>query len=333
MAKTPTLRSIVGEFLKDFDPLLAEDQVPLNRRELRAAMVFAEEVVEDVRGGTKSDPIGQPWFDSIHFEVLRWYARRYGDAMHRNPDGASRGVVLLGGAPLSLSFPLTIIGPGSEPANRRIHFPTRLRDDETALTFLDANVSLRRFTKEERAKLKEDISSVIQDTRELNRALRFAILSDEGQQLANRAMWTIAHAVESIAAGTPDRRALAVWELNLLAELCLKVFLHGQGVHPPKIHAVGSLHEKAVKAGLTPFDSAALMLFPSDHEAIRFRYGEEAAPGAANVTVLYRTALALALHATSQCKRKFWLEHDGWIEVRTIGALARGTAGSNRLIK
>src|SRR5450759_385864 len=143
--------------------MLAEDQVPLDRRALRAAMFFAEELVTDVSGGTKKDPIGQPWFDAIHFEVVRWYAIRYREAMSRNPYRMSSGVVLLRGAPLSFSFPLTVVKPGSEPSNRRIYFPTRLRDDEKPLAFLDAKVSVRRFTKAERAKLADDISSVIQD--------------------------------------------------------------------------------------------------------------------------------------------------------------------------
>jgi len=33
-----------------FDLMLAEDQVPLDRRALRAAMVFTEELVNDVSG-------------------------------------------------------------------------------------------------------------------------------------------------------------------------------------------------------------------------------------------------------------------------------------------
>ena len=304
--------------------MLAEDQVPLDRRPLRAAMFFAEELVTDVSGGTKKDPIGQPWFDAIHFEVVRWYAMRYSEAIDRNADGSSRGVVLLRGAPLSLSFPLAVVVPGSESSNRRVYFPTRLRDDEKPLAFLDAKVSVRRFTKAERAKLADDISSVIQDTRELNQALRFATLSNKGQQLASRAMWTVQHAVESIVAGTPDRLALAVWELNLPAELSLKVFLHAQGVLPRKTHVVRSLYKEAVKVGLTPFDSSALARFPSKRNAIRFRYGEKAAPSAMSVVALYRTSLSLALHAAAQCKRAFSFQHDAWIEVRTIGALARG---------
>jgi len=315
---------VISRFLKDFDRLLAANQVPLNHRGLQAAMFFAEKLVTDVRGGTKDKPIGQPWFDAIHFEVLRWYARRFGEAMDWNPDGSSRALVLLGGAPFSLSFPLTVFGPGSEPGTRRIYFPSRLRDDEKAMGFLDSKVGIRRFGKADRAKLEADIAAVIQETRELNRALRFATLDTKGQQLANRAMWTVGHIVESIAAGSPDRRALAMWELNLLAELSLKVFLRAQTVTPRPIHSVRSLYKQAREAGLRPFDSAALVQFPSDRNAIRFRYGERAAPDTASVTALYRTALSLALHSASQCKRKFSVQDDGWIEVRTIGALSRG---------
>jgi hypothetical protein len=327
MAKTQSFRSYVAGFLKEFDAVLAADQVPLNRRALRAAMFFAEELVEEVSVGTKSDPIGQRWFDAVHAEILRWYAKRYGEAMNQNPDGSSRGLVLLGGAPFSLSFPLTVVRPGSHPGTRRIHFPSRLRDDEKGLAFLDTRVSVRRFAKKERAQLEEDIRAVVADTRELNRALRFATLNQKGQQLANRAMWTVRQAVESIAAGTPDRRGLAVWELNLLGELCLKVFLHSRGVTPAKTHAVRSLHTHAVAAGLSPFTAAKLAKFPSERNAIRFRYGEKAVPSVATITELYQVALSLALHAASQCKRQFSVQHDGWIEVRTIGSLAAGTAG------
>lgn len=324
MATAPPLRRIVDRFLKDFDPIMAEDQVPLDRRALRAAMFFAEELVTDASGGAIKDPIGQPWFDAIHFEIVRWYAIGYREAMSRSRDGMSSGVVLLRGVPLSCSFPLVVVMPGSEPSNRRIYFPTRLRYDEKPLAFLDAKVSVRRFTKAERAELEDDITSVIQDTRRLNQALRFATVCKKGQQLANRAMWTIGNAVESIVAGSPARLGLAVWEVNLLAELSLKVFLHSQSVLPRKTHAVRSLYKDAVEVGLTPFDPSALLRFPSERSAIRFRYGERTAPSAMSIVALYRASLSLALHAAAHCKRAFSFQHDAWIEVRTVGARARG---------
>jgi len=247
--------------------------------------------------------------------------------MNQNPDGASRGLVVLGGAPFSLSFPLTVVRPGSHSGTRRIHFPSRLMEHEKALAFLDTKVSLRRFTKKERAQLEEDIRAVVADTRELNRALRFADVNQKGQQLASRAMWTVRQAVESIAGGSADRRGLAVWELNLVAELCLKVFLHSREVAPRPIHVVRSLHDDAVAAGLSPFSAAKLAKFPSGRNAIRSRYGDRAVPSVANIMELYQVALSLALHAASQCKRHLSVQHDGWIEVRTIGSQAAGTGG------
>lgn len=324
MAKASALRDIIGRFLKTLDPVLSSAHVPLSDRVLRAAILFAEEMVLDVRGGTKTKPIGQPWFDAIHFEVLRWYARRYRDAMDQDRDGSAKGVVFLRSTPLALSFPLTVVRPGEAPSTRRIYFPEGLRDDERALSFLVSKVSLRGFSKPERAQLEEDVGVIVKNTRTLNRALRFSSVGEKGRQLANRAMWTLGHAVESIAAGTPDRRGLAVWELNLLAELCLKVFLHSRQVPPPKTHSVRPLHHRAVEAGLTPFEATDLARFPSERNAIRFRYGERTAPTMLTTAELYRTALALSLHAASQCKRTFSVAHDGWIEVRTIGALARG---------
>lgn len=319
-----TFPEIIAQYLGEIDPILSEQGMPLRYRALHAAMMGVEDLVIDVQGGTKENPIGQAWFDALHFEVLRWYHERYAEAMDANRDGTGRGVVSLGGVLLTLTFPLTVVRPGSAAGTNRLHFPEVLRDDENAVTFLDARVGLHTFSDAEQTQLRADIAMVVGHTRRLNRGLRFADVSARTHKLVDRVMWTLCQAAESLGAGSADRLALAIWELNLIAELTLKVFLAQNDVEIPKTHAVRTLHKKAVAAGMTPFPDDALVRFPSERNAIRYRYGEKAPPATAVCLVLYDATLMLAVHVAAQCRHGIWVAPDGWIEVRTIGSLARG---------
>lgn len=317
------LRRAMEPFLVKIDAVYASVQMPLRHRALQAALDFAKGFVLRVEGGTKDKPIGQPWFDAIHFEALSWYQERYVEAMSENPDGESHAVVFFAGAVFSLTFPLLVDGPGSAPLTRRIYFPRVLRDDEDPFAFLDARLELATFAKRARNQLKADISRVVGQTRSLNMALRFADVPEAGRQLANRVMWTLTQAVASISRGQSDRYALAVWELNLVAELALKVFLMQGGHEIPRIHGVRKIHSRAVQAGLEPIDPRVLAAFPSERKAIRCRYGEVSPPPLATLLALYGAALAVSLHAASPLRHSFSVGADGWIEIRSIGALAR----------
>jgi hypothetical protein len=318
------LRDSVSHYLTEVDPILAKEEMPLRYRALQSALTYVEDMVQEVRGGTLDAPIGQPWFDAIHYEALRWYHERYGDAMRVDTEGNARGVTLIGGAPIAFSFPLTVARPGSQPLTIRLWFPDNLREDEDPITFIDGDIGLHTFPESAREQLRREIVDTVGQIRQLNRGLRFAELSSTAQALVSRVMWSLRHAAESISANSAERLGLAVWELNLATELSIKVFLTQRGVKFPKIHDVNELYRLAVAAGLPAVEAGKLNQFPTVPTVIKYRYGEEPSPSLTDVISLYRAVLMVTAHCAANCTHGIWIAPDGWIEVRTIGSLARG---------
>ena len=320
-----TLQESVAAYLAERDSAFVEEGLPLRHRPLQGALAFVKDCVNEVQGGTLEAPIGQAWFDAIHYEALRWYAERYGDAMRCDSDGDARGLVVVGGAPIALLFQLTVSRPGSQPHTTRLSFPDSVRDDEDVTGFIDGRFTIGAFPEAEQRLIRERISDVASRTRRINRGLRFANLDETGRAFVSRAMWALRHGVESITANSPERLGLAVWELNLVGELSIKTFLTQREVAFPKTHVVRDLYERGCAAGLPGLeDTVVVDVFPKKEQAIQHRYGEVPPPSLRTAVALYDAALAMALHCASHLSRGIWIAPDGWIEVRTIGSLARG---------
>lgn len=318
------LRDSVGTYLEDLDPLLAREGMALRYRALESALAYVDDMVKEVHGGTLSEPIGQPWFDAIHYETLRWYHARYGDAMRVDADGSSCGLVLLRRVPIAVSFPLTVARPGSEPLTIRLSFPDALLDDEDAIGFVGGSIQFDGFAEAEREQIRHEVADIVRQTRRLNRDLRFAELTATTQAFVNRLMWSLCGGVESSAANSTDRLGMAVWEFNLVAELAIKILLMQRGVAFPKTHDVRRLSKVASDTGVLTVTQAALDMFPTERVAVRHRYGEEPPPPVDKLVALYKSALSFAVHCAAACERGIWIAPDGWIEMRTIGSLSRG---------
>jgi hypothetical protein len=318
------LRASVDSYLREVDRDFEQQSMPITYRSLQGALGYVEEMVRSVRGGTKEKPIGQVWFDAILYETHRWYVARYGDAMRVDSGGQAAGVVLLGGAPVVLSIPLSVKRPGSEPLTIRLSFPDSVLDDEDPLAFIEGQVGVQAFPSDAQARLRENIEAIVRQTRQLNRGFRFADLSKTAQALVDRVMWTLDQAIVSIAANSPSRLSMAVSELNLFSELSLKVFLsqHEKTVRP--IHDVPELYRHAVAVGLPVLSEDVLEAFPKEKHVSKHKYGVSKPPSLERTVALYDASLTLGLHCASHCAHSSLLGANAWIELYTIGARARG---------
>jgi hypothetical protein len=208
------LRASVDSYLRALDSVFEEQGMPVSYRSFQGALGYAEDMVISVRGGSNEKPIGQAWFDAIHFDThtgtsraTRCDARR----LRRHGAGHCSG----GGAPVSLSMPLTLTRPGAEQLTTKLCFPESLRDDEDPVSYIDGRIGIDTFPRETQRRLLDNISDIVRRTRRLSRGLRFAILPKAAQGFVDRVMWTLDHAVVSIAANSASRLSIALSELNL----------------------------------------------------------------------------------------------------------------------
>jgi hypothetical protein len=288
---------------------------------LKLPLEFVKHFLLDVSHGSKDDPIGQPWFDTLLSETLKWYRARYGEAMRGNTESTARGLVIFRGAPLTLTVPLTVTRQADRPGHIWLHFPRTVRDDEDPYAFLDAPLQRSGLPPSAADLLASELVSVSNATREFNNELRTADIPANAHPLMARIGPTLNHAVESAAASI-DRRGLSIWDLNLVAELTLKVFLRQRRAQFKRTHAVRTLHEHAVREGLPPLDADVLDVFPAEDVAVRQRYGEEAPPTLQDVNLLYRAVLRFATAVAASLTHRFRMNNAAML-IQTIESRAR----------
>ena len=94
------------------DEYLAELRVPIPNRVLRAALLFVEHNIQEIKGDSKDDFIHKCWFQFIFRTIRSWYEQKYGPSFKR-PDA-----FLIGACELSGSF-FELSGARDFGANRK----------------------------------------------------------------------------------------------------------------------------------------------------------------------------------------------------------------------
>ena len=274
----------LAEWLEAFDGLLAQQDVPLHERPLRAAVLVArhavvqasehgvEETVDDQVG--LGDLIEKRWFGSLVRMCEGWHARIVGPAALRPPESTAVGAVLHRGAVRLIQVPLVLKRSAEVAYQQWIAFPDHVENDEDVLGWVQPALEREKIRPEELAALSVNVRKVAGSLRYLASRARNA--SKGSEELAGllaggvRNLQTFAHF--AVVGDRPERQK-AWWELQMANECFLKALCLQKG-RPGgyrKTHSLQELVRDARRHGLV-FEAARLTKWPCPKEIGDFRY-------------------------------------------------------------
>ena len=159
-----------AEWLEAFDELLAQQDVPLHERPLRAAVLLARyAVVQASEHGVEEpvdehvglgDLIQKRWFGSLVRMSEGWYARIAGPAALRPPESTAVGAVMHRGAILLIQVPLVLTQSAEVAYQQWIGFPDHVADGEDVLGWVQPALERDKIRSEELAALSVKVRKV-----------------------------------------------------------------------------------------------------------------------------------------------------------------------------
>jgi hypothetical protein len=272
------------EWMELYDQILAQQDVAVFERPLRAAVLFARHTVAQVtdKGSVEAvrddvdlgDLIGKPWFGNLVRIIEGWYTKMFGPEALRPPERTLFGAVMHRGAIQLLQIPLIVTQQAEAQHQRWIAFPDHVGDCEDVLSWVRP--------KPHRSEMHPGVVSELgTEVRRIASAIRFiasrARDASKGSAELSGLLASGVRSLESFAhlaaeEGRPERQK-AWWELQMANEAFLKAFClqKGRTGGYRRIHTLPTLVRDAQECGLhcKPEQFAD---WPSDRKMSDYRY-------------------------------------------------------------
>lgn len=297
--------TLVAQWMELYDQLLAQQDVPVHERPLRAAVLFAKHSVERVRheGADESvednvdlgDLFKKPWFGRLVRMSEDWYSKAFGPAALRPPAPSLSGAVMYRGAILILEIPVTIAQPADVGHQRWIAFPDHVGDGEDVLSWLQPSPEPCKMEPDGVAALEVQVRRIANSIRFVASRARNA--SKESVELSG----LLAGAVRSLDAfphlaamdNRPERQK-AWWELQMANEGFLKAFCLQKNMRGAyrRTHSIPALLQDAQKHGLD-YDPNRFSNWPSEKDIGNHRYATGRSVSSSELFSGYELSLSL----------------------------------------
>ena len=123
----------VHEALRQIDPLLSQENVPISARKLKAFDIIQDTILEvsDYEKFLHSTAYGR-----FLIIIDNWYRNRYGDTVDNDEDKVFVSMLLVHGTPFAMSVPRIFQTPGDEPNTVWVGFPASVQAEENPLSWI-----------------------------------------------------------------------------------------------------------------------------------------------------------------------------------------------------
>lgn len=305
--ETDELAEFVRAVLPDIDSFLAQQQVDVSARTLDASRTFVEYFVEDVEGDTKDKYWERPWFSIIFWHVRKWYQERYGDQLLK-PRRALPGLVFINHTPFKLSIPMTE-SEAEEPGKSWLRFPVKPDQSLPLEAWFESPPNLSSFSSQEYGSIKGAVHEVICLTRSFNLALMTGKIDEEGRDNFRKGIMTHLEAAVLNSIGNSQAAwATARWELHLLVEMTIKLFLKQKADSFPFTHDLDVLRAKADPFTSTKGLEQDFSVMLSEKEAIASRYTDIGHVASEELFQHYISSLRVAVFFARNLPREMNIE-------------------------
>ncbi len=293
-----------------FDGDLADEELPLSQRPLRALMMLFREGAITVNAGDKriADPenLGESvedlWFRVLFDAVEYWYIERYGaPAMEAKGNAALIGAQMIRSVPFAISVPANRVVLEKEGELAWMYFEDGLGEDEDATSWIVGGPNLSKLESEAR----ETAVAEATRTAEILRSIEFrrvTFRSDgdhEVQKLLQSTQTYLSQAARRMVSGRRSEIGFAWFDLQMANEAALKAVIRSSTGEQPHIHPLDNLLGCAQQHGVV-FKSSRLSSWPRFSDISDWRYGQGSPPGTAKLYSAYQVSLELVRACISQ---------------------------------
>jgi hypothetical protein len=263
------LKDHLNERMPHIDEILAERNIPINKRFFMAGKFFVETAIKD-----SSFQSNEELLESILPLFNDWYYEKYGDLVSGPGNDVYSGIVLAYGQPVKLSIPAIINEVVEEGKLAKVTFPDHLQKSENLETLIQPNFKLSNMKESSVSELRSQTEKVVALTRSINLDLNIA--SNITQPASDMAQGIWSHfekGVNDILTLKNERASIACWEFHLAIEKSIKVLIHSKSGNSQHTHDLYKLITYLSKFE-SSVDSSVLLPLPSHEDAIKLRYAE-----------------------------------------------------------
>ncbi|MEA3358400.1 MAG: HEPN domain-containing protein [Thermodesulfobacteriota bacterium] len=268
------LKEFMDYQLPNIDQMLSENQEPLSKRPLAAALFFVNHCIIEIKGETKENFLEKEWFRSVYRLIKKWYEERYGYALKETSDYVALGIVLIYNTPFQLSIPLSISQEKEGTDKQWFCLPCSVIDDENVIDWIVKKPNIENMTKEELDGLQKSIVDLAENARSTHINLMTASLETNLQKISSTIQAHIDKAIQDILSLEPGRISTSYWEIHLAIEKAVKLIILQNGRDHQNKHDLDKLCKIANNIKGIKLDCNIFSGFPKDDEAIKQRYGE-----------------------------------------------------------
>lgn len=324
MAGAEDFEERLAESLDVIDRGLAEDDVALNSRALRAAQDFVRFCVMQVRTDSAAEPtepgkfldyMHSEWFKFIYARTVAWYRQRYGEIMVGNSDRKVAACTMVLGTPFRIEVPLVTSRPGTPGETVWLHYPSQVEKDEDALAWVTPAPNFTAMPRGDGMKARRLANEIAGILRSIHCGIATVSASDTRvAELRDPILPHLEQAAAQIATAKPVEMKRSQWELQMAGELSLKMLSQQRGGSFSETHDLFVLHDR-LPFGKAPFRRALLSRIPNWQDMAEWRYGRGAAISAADAFSRYRATLQIVDGAVEAAYRKYRI-HNASFEIR-----------------
>lgn len=348
MFDQPEFEDMLAHALDMIDRVLAEREVPLWERPLRAARDFVRYFIIKIRiGEEESEPgafndyAGTEWFKMMHARTVAWYSSRYGEAMNRESGQIVNGCTMVLGTPFILHVPVVTKRTGTPGETIWICFPKEVEDDEDSLAWIENAPNIASLPRGDGLKARRLANEVAGAIRSIQTSL--ATVEDPSGGVAALRDAIVQHldtAAVLIAKARPEQLKHAQWDLQMACEKALKLLSEQRHATFPETHDLHYLFDQL--PGNKPFKRKWLDNIPNWERMAEWRYGQGLPISLADAFSRYRSTLKIVrsiadaanhmLHiggASIELKRAPYLHEDAEMYLPRIVAPASGSTGGS----
>ena len=299
-----TFETELEKCLVVIDAVLSAGDTPLPSRPLEAATLFVKDFIKEIHGDTKEGYHAKPWFAAIFAHVLKWYQRKYGQALEERDKGFL-GAIMVHGVPFAVAVPLTHGEPDVPGETTWLSFETSLGDNEQPRSWIESPPSLETLSARDSNRLDRDLAALTMSIRTINLNLMTASSSipafDEMRNVVRLSLESAARRICHHA--TKHSLSLAIWDLNYALENAMKCLILQGGAAFSRVHTLDLLLQECASVGKRPFPKTSLRFLPKDKKVIAYRYGKAVPGGLRAAYTVYQKSLRCLVRITGKLDR------------------------------
>ena len=311
MNETADLHSVLIQILPAIDRCLAEQDVPLAQRPLRASIHFVinfiEKVQEQEAAITNPRPpkefLKSSWFASLYEQVETWYRNYFPNATQATPDGQLLGIVVVVGTIFAIHVPNLRTRPGNPGKTVWLSFPDGLRDDENVLDWIKNPPNYSMLSPSELCDAEEFATEVTNNLRFIHTGLMGVKGgNDTLDGFKDGILLHLQQAAQLLLDQKPESSKRAYWELQVACEETLKTLQVQQTGKFKETHDLFYLYDE-VSAPSPAFNRDLLKTLPRWEEMANLRYGQGTYGDRNECVKCYRATLAIVAGAVNSMEK------------------------------